>query len=250
MELTISLLFTGLLIIVVTSWRARRIKVYNGLQTKLETEFITDDLDMTGSVEYTNCRSYDWVYENITRSKPSKIGGLIQGYLMDNTLYAGALFALLIGLAGMAIGFFFVFSIITTGTALIVIMMGMAVIIGPGNPKFSEQLLDELLSNEFSDLNREDFVYVSIANKTLKQWLAISFLIGSVLIVLSPWGEMLPGTFAMIVASFAEYVLWNPALFLSELSVPLAILDLFFTPVLVLIIVPGVVYRRLKKRGT
>ncbi|MFW9920260.1 MAG: hypothetical protein ACFFED_11715 [Candidatus Thorarchaeota archaeon] len=249
MELTISLLITGIIILVATSWRARNIRLYKNLQSKLEEEFDTRTLDMTGAVEYTNCRSYEWVYENVTKNKPNKFGGFLQRYLMDNTLYAGAFLALLVGLAGIMIGFIFIVSIITTGTAIAILLIGILVIIGPGNPKSSEDLLNELRSNDFSALNREDYVYVSIAVKSIVQWIAIAFLIGFVFVSISPWGEMLPETAALLVALFSEQVLWNPALFLSEFFVPAAILYLFFVPTFILVIIPSIIYRRLKQRS-
>ena len=247
MELAISLLITGIIIVIFTFWRGRRLTLYKGLQDKLHGTYDTENLDLSGNAQYTNCRSYEWVLENITRKKPSKIGGIVQQYLMDNTLLAGVFLAFIIGLAGMIIGFLFILSIITTGTVITILLIGLMVIIGPGNPRTSEELIMDLLKEDLADLNKEDFVYVSIGIKSIQQWLLISLTIGAGFIVLAPWGETLPQTAALIIATFAEYVLWAPAIYISTLSIPIAILYLFFMPVLLLVIIPGVLYRRVRK---
>ncbi len=246
MELTIALLLTGILVLAFNLYRTRRLLSYARLYEYLKDTYNVTDIDLSGSTEYTHCYSYEWIFENLTRKKSGRIGNAIQRHLADNTLSMGMFLAFLIGIAGMAIGFVFLVSTIFTGTAFVVFLIGLALAIGPGNPRFSEQLLDELVRQDLTNLNHEDYVYVVLARRSISTWIKISSLVGGLFIVAAPWGESLPSILAFVVSSFAIFFLLEPAIRISEFSVPLAILYLFVVPVILLIVIPKTIYQRVK----
>jgi hypothetical protein len=100
------------------------------------------------------------------------------------------------------------------------------VAVGPGAPRYSENLIDAVLENEIKDLNAQDFVYVKIANDTIKRAAVTNFVIAILMIVISPWGHLLPSALAAAIAAFSVNILWVPASFLLDINIAAAILYL------------------------
>ena len=101
------------------------------------------------------------------------------------------------------------------------------------------------LHETFFDALAPTFIY-HFANN-LGDKLVLSFIVGSILVVLSPWGELVPVLLAWLIATFTTYMIWNPTMLLTEFSVPLALLYLTTVwPVFAIVII----YAIRKVRGS
>lgn len=246
MEITIALFVMGVLIGVVSIWRARNIFKYSRLRGDIEREFDASDLDLSGKVKYANCYSHKWVMENIAIGSQGGFVNFIRSRMESNTLMTYIWLSLILGCAGLLIGLLTIVSIRSLGGAVGVIFIGLMIILGPDDPKSSEELLDELRRVDFSELEKEDFVYASLAFKSVRNWFVISLLIGLGFAAISPWGEMIPAVIAAAVGIFAQYVLWNPATFLNEISAAYVVLYLAFAIAFFLMILPKMIIEIIK----
>ncbi len=95
--------------------------------------------------------------------------------------------------------------------------------LGPGGPRYSENLLDAIVKNEINELNAQDFVYVKIANDTIKRSVIINTTLALMFIIVAPWGGMLPSLLAQGIAVFTVNIIWEPALALLNFNIALSI---------------------------
>jgi len=142
---------------------------------------------------------------------------------------------------------FFMAALIAFGPSAIVFLVGALVIMGPGEAKISEMLLVKVSEQEFSQLNQEDYVYVSLAVRSIRRWLRISGLIGISFIVISPVGEDLPATLAWLFVTISNTLLFDPALVANDLWFPLAFFYVILMSVLLIYIIPKVIIAALRR---
>jgi len=223
MEYTVGLLSTGVFILIVTVYRMRKIREHHELEKRLHDSFNVGDLDISGNTRYASCFSHHWVINNITNRSHSRFGAMLQDHLANNTLIAGIWIGFIVGISSMILALLLVQSLRAIGTVIVVFIVGLMIAVGPSAPRYSEDLLDAVLENEFDGLNAQDYVYVKIANDTIKRSVLINTTLGIVLIVLAPWGAYLPSLFAQAVAMFTAYLIWGPAQFLIEFNIGLSI---------------------------
>lgn len=221
---------------------------HSKLKKDIESNFETTDLDSSGKAKYVNCYSHRWVLDNVTRKKHSRLGRIFQDHLAGNTLVTGIWMSIILGSAAMLIGMVMIVSIIAIGPSVAVIFIGFLVILGPSEPATAEELMSELLRIDSSELHREDYVYVSLAMKSIKKWVVVSFLLGTLFVAISPWGDSIPTALSFAIGLFSEYLLWYPALALMEVGVFFSILYLAGAVVFFLIIVPKLIIGFVKKR--
>ncbi len=248
MELEVSFLLTGILIIVATVWRGRQITGFIALQRRMKDTLDIPDLDFSGNTEYTDCYSHRWMIENVVKKAHSKYGAMFQDHLMYNTFLAVLWIGVVLGIISMIIVVFFISSMRIIGSAVLVFLFGFIIIIGPGNPKTSELFLEDINSLDFSHLNNEDYVYVTLAVRTVKRWLVIAFIIGVSLVAVAPWAIHLPTAAALVVAVFSDVFLWTPALFLADFWFPLSLIYLAGLPILLFYLIPRSILSVLRKR--
>ena len=228
MEYNIGLLITGLFILLVTLYRVRNFRTHRGLQHQLEQKYDVSNLDTSGNTRYVSCFSHKWVMENITKSTHSRFGAMLQDHLANNTLLAGIWIGLIVGTSSMLLTMLLVESLRSIGTVIVIFVFGVMISVGPGGPRYSENLLDAVLDNEIADLNSQDYVYVKIANDTIKRAVVINVVLATLFIVLVPWGHLLPSVIAGGIALFTVNILWDPATLLLDLNVGAAILYIAF----------------------
>jgi len=167
MELILTLFFTGVIIVAATLRRYHRTAGYIRLQERMDGVFDTSALDLSGETEYTNCVSHTWVNENVIRTPHGRFRRYLQEFLMDKTLFAMMGIGIVLALSILLVIVFFMASLIAFGPAAVVFLVGALVIIGPGEAKISEMLLAKVNEQEFSQLNQEDYVYVSLAVRSI-----------------------------------------------------------------------------------
>ncbi|MGY5874714.1 MAG: hypothetical protein RTU30_03115 [Candidatus Thorarchaeota archaeon] len=224
MELQIAFLVIGILVIVVGIWRSRKILRHREIMTRLEETFDVHDIDLSGDSEYASCFSQEWVYDNMTLKTHGRAGTAFQSHLTNNTLIAAIWIGLAMGLASMMIGMLFISALRTLGVAVVVIAVGILIILGPGDPRVSEDLLVAIEAERFARLTKNDYPYVKVANNTVLKWVILTMIVGFGFVAISPWGDLVPTVMAGLVAGFTTYVIWQPALILSEISFPLALI--------------------------
>ena len=250
MELILTLLFIGVIIVAATLQRYRRTTGYIHLQERMEGIFDTSDLDLSGKTEYTDCVSHAWVNENVIRIPHGKLGRYLQEFLMDKTLFAMMGIGIVLSLSVLIVVVFFMALLIAFGPSAIVFLVGALVIMGPGEAKISELLLAKVSEQEFSQLNQEDYVYVSLAVRSIRRWLRISGLIGISFIVISPIGEDLPAILAWLFVTISNTLLFDPALVANDLWFPLAFIYVISMSVLLIHIIPKVIIAALQSVRT
>lgn len=245
LELNIAFLSTGLIVVAYTLWRTRRITEYKETMNMIQDEYDVESLDHSGETKYTQCKSHEWVIDNMVRKKHGRFGDWFQNQLHDNTLGAAMWVGLFMGMAAIILGLVLVRSIEIIGMAVFVFLVGSLIIIGPGGPKLSEELLQAIKSYSLNDLCEEDFIYVKISYDSIKGWLITSGILGIGIIIISPWAENIPIALALSISIFSEYILWAPALLLAEIWFPLSIIYLAgVMPILILILIT--IVRRIK----
>lgn len=228
MEYTIGLLITGLFILLVTLYRLRKVGQHHRLQHQLRETYDVSTLDLSGNTRYASCYSHTWVMDNITKKSHSKIGAMLQDHLANNTLLAGMWIGLIVGTSSMLITLLLVQSLRAIGTVIVIFLVGAMVALGPSGPRYSENLLDAIVKNQINDLNAQDFVYVKIANDTIKHAVIVNFVVASLFIVIAPWGDMLPVLLAQGIAIFTVNLIWAPASFLLDVHIAAAMLYIAF----------------------
>jgi len=224
MDYTIGLFITGLFILGSAFYRRRKIAIHQKLQQDLEETYDVSNLDHSGNTRYARCYSHKWVIDNITRKSHSKIGSLFQDYLANNTLLAAIWIGIIVGISSVIIALLFIESIRSIGTVVVIFILGALIALGPGGPRYSENLLDAVLNNEITELNAHDFVYVKIANDTIRKSVLVNTTLGLLFILISPWADMLPTLLALGIAFVTVYLIWEPALVLMNIHIALALL--------------------------
>ncbi|MBY8996265.1 MAG: hypothetical protein KGD60_00940 [Candidatus Thorarchaeota archaeon] len=223
MEFTIGLLITGSFILIVTLYRLRNVRQHRGLQHQIQEAYDVSSLDVSGNTRYASCYSHTWVMDNITRKSHSRIGAMLQDHLANNTLLAGMWIGLIVGTSSMLLTLLLVQSLRTIGTVIVIFVVGALIALGPGGPRYSENLLDAVVKNQIEDLNAQDFVYVKIANDTIQRAVIVNVVLASVFIIIAPWGDMLPTLLAQGIAIFTVNLIWEPAFFLLNVHIAFAL---------------------------
>ena len=226
MELTIAFFATGLVVLSITFWRVRRFRVYSKFTRNLGEAYQCNDINHSVDNLYTDSISYRWALDNIVRKKHGRLGSRFQDLLFYNTFTTTIGFSLIMGIGILVFGVILVRSIEIAGMFLIIVLIGGFAILGSGEAKTSEDLLSMLQSYKIEELSKQDNAYAAIAVDSIKKGITLSLIVGSILVVISPWGELAPVLAAWIIATFTQYMIWNPTLFLSEFSIPLALLYL------------------------
>lgn len=221
---TIGLLITGVFILFVTLYRIRKVRSHRGLQHEIQDSYDVSGLDLSGNTQYISCYSHTWVMDNITKQSHGRFGAMLQDHLANSTLLAGMWIGFIVGISSMLLTFLLVQSLRAIGTVIIIFIVGFMIALGPSGPRYSEELLDAVMKKEIDELNAQDFVYVTIANNTVKRSAIINVTLAVVFIAIAPWGEMLPGLLAQGIAIVTVNLIWEPALYLLNYNVGIALI--------------------------
>ena len=225
MELNIAFTAIGILIVINTLWRSRKLEVYSRLMGSIAHEFDITNVDFLGKTKYTDCISHEWIIDNSVRKKHSRLGLIFQEHLFNSTLAAALWVGYAIGIGyAIILTLIFTSSIETMGFSIVVFIFGFFILLGPGSAKISSELLDELKKHKVEDLCAADYVYAAISFSTIRKWLIKSGIIGIVVLLVSPFADLIPSGLAAAVSVFTVYVIWNPGQFLSQIWFPLALI--------------------------
>ena len=161
--------------------------------------------------------------KNITMKSHSRLGAMLQNHLADNTLFAFMWIGFIVGTSSLLLTLLLVQSMRAIGTVIVIFMVGVLIAIGPGGPRYSENLLDAVMGVEIDNLNSQDYVYVKLANDTITHSVIVNVAIASIFILIAPWGQFLPSFLAQGIALFTVTIILNPASFLMQFNIGAAI---------------------------
>ncbi|MHA3962919.1 MAG: hypothetical protein AM325_005190 [Candidatus Thorarchaeota archaeon SMTZ1-45] len=246
MELSIAFFVTGIAVLAFTIWRIYRFRIYSNFVSNLCDTYQCNDIDLSGNTLYTDCISHTWTLNNIIRKKHSRLGNRFQDLMFHDTFITTIWFSLILGIGVLIFGAVVVYSIQIAGILLVIFIIGAFASLGSGEVKISEDLLSTLYCHKIEDLSTQDYTYASIALGSIKKWISISIIVGSSMVVFSPWGELAPTVVGWIVSIITVYMIWYPTIFLAEFSAPIAVLYLIAAwPALILALIFGI--RKVRK---
>ena len=248
-EMIVSLALTGAMVLISAFGRLRYFGKYWTLKRTMEDSFDVTDVDISGRTEYSNCFSQQWVIENMTRTKHGRIGGWFQRQMMNSTLLTIIWFGILIGAIGLLFGLFIVSALLLVGGALLLFFFGSLIAVGPGGPKYSEELLLALTALNQDEYQKGDYAFLRVALKSVTLWTTISFIIGGTFLVSAPYGTLLFDIIGDAFLAFGDVLLWGPMFILFEVWPPIGILYISLVTPFIFLIIPLIfylMYRRLR----
>lgn len=248
-EMIVSLALTGAIVLISAFGRLRYFGKYWTLKRTLEGSFDVSDIDISGRTEYANCFSQQWVIENMTRTKHGRIGDWFQRQMMYSTLITIVWFGILIGSIGLLFGLFIVSALLLVGGALLIFFFGSLIAVGPGGPKYSEELLLALTALNQDEYQKGDYAFLRVALKSVTLWTTVSFIIGGTFIVSAPYGTLLFDIIGDVFLTFGDALLWGPMFVLFGVWPPLGILYVSLVTPFIFLIIPlifYIMYRRLR----
>ena len=238
----ISLAVTGALVLLSAFGRLRHFGTYRSINRYLKENFDVNDLDFSGKTAYTDCFSHEWVMDNFSRKKHNKIGNWFQNQLLYSTLFTSLWFGIAVGVVGMLIGVLVVSSLLVLGFGLFIFFFGAIIAMGPGGPKYSEELLLDLNKIDKQRYSREDYPYVKIAVRSITQWTVLSLIIGGIFALSAPFGTLLFDVSGAIFLQFGDLVLWGPMFQLFGIFAPLGVIYIALVIPFIFIIIPLTLY--------
>ncbi len=236
---------TGAAILVVTMLRVRRLRRYREFLRYMEDNFDVSDLDLSGETAYTDCLAQEWVLDNVARGSYGRFARGVQSYLAENTLAGAILLAIVAGSAAVLLGLLFVEGSAALGAAAGLFFIGGLVIVGPSEPRVSEQLLTALMSNK-DRLCERDYVYARLAYDSVRGWERTSTVAGLALLAISPWADLVPTTLAAIIAIVSVGMIIRPAMWIATFNPALAIGYVGVVVVIVFYLIPKTMWRLIK----
>ncbi|MHA2356122.1 MAG: hypothetical protein ACXADC_13155 [Candidatus Thorarchaeota archaeon] len=248
----VSLAVTGAIVLISAFGRLRYFGKYWTVKRTLEDSFDVSDLDLSGRTEYANCFSQQWVIENMTRTKHGRVGNWFQRQMMYSTLTTLIWFGILIGSFGFLFGLFLVSALLLVGGALLLFFFGSLIAVGPGGPKYSEELLLALAALNQSDYQKGDYAYLRVALKSVTLWTVLSFIIGGTFLLSAPYGTLIFDIMGDAFLVFGDALLWGPMFMLFEVWPPIGVIYISLVTPFIFIIIPlffYLIYRRMKYIG-
>ncbi|MGY5874711.1 MAG: hypothetical protein RTU30_03100 [Candidatus Thorarchaeota archaeon] len=222
MFVNLAFLIMGILILLAVTIRASKLFGYIELQNEFERTFDILYLDLSGNTSYTDCFSHEWVYDEAVFKRHNAIGRGLNNFLADNALVGSMCLSILLFMASLILWAVLLplFSIL--GMALFVVATGLMLVIGPGGPKTSEELLTAISNQKMEDLKEEDYVYVRVAISEIKKWVFIIGVAGVIFLFSAPFGENLPMYLATAATLVVSIIIWFPVVSLQSVWFPLA----------------------------
>ncbi|MFW9927502.1 MAG: hypothetical protein ACFFDM_12185 [Candidatus Thorarchaeota archaeon] len=183
--------------------------------------------DISGDMQYTNCKSHRWVMRNVVFGDYSKTGEWFRNFMMNRTLIGTLVLGSFLGLIPVIIVYFLFQSFNLIGVSLVLIFIAVYVAKGPGNVEVSSKLICYLIEDDKSNLSSGDVAYASISQRTIESWRTKLLLLGIASIVISPWGEQIPISLIWFLTQFLGWAYVTIFLPLSGVSMPLALVSYF-----------------------
>ncbi|MFW9953944.1 MAG: hypothetical protein ACFFD3_05255 [Candidatus Thorarchaeota archaeon] len=251
-ELTISLAITGALVLLSAFGRLRYFPKYRIVSSYLRESFDVSNMDFSGNTAYPDCFSHDWVVDLFTKKRHGRLGNWFQRQLFYSTLFTSLWFGIIAGVSSILFGLLIVSALLAIGAGVVIFFFGAIIAMGPGGPKYSQELLLELYSLDRQKLSKEDYAFVKVAIRSVSQWTLLSLVIAIVFLLSAPFGTLLFDTIGIALLQFGEAILWGPMFNLFEVWAPLGVIYISLVAPFIFIIIPLVlylIYRRTRYRS-
>jgi len=245
-ELTIAAAITGVAVIGITLIRAKRMRRFTELLEYIEGRFDVGSLDLSGETEYADCVAQEWVLDNVAKKTYGRVTKSVLSFLGENTLLGTIAISLFAGISSILLGLFFVQGSVALGGAAGMFLVGGLVMMGPNEPRTSEQLLDALIAKK-NLLCERDYVYARLAFDSIRSWNRKSALFGIAMLLMAPWAEQVPGALAASIATVVGTLIIGPAMEIAQYNAAAAISYLVVMVVLVFYFIPRTIWKALSR---
>jgi len=192
--------------------------------------------DTSGEEHYTNCNSHQWVMKNVVYGSYLEKSEGFRNFMMNRTMTGTLLLSMFLGLIPVIIVYILFQSYIIIGTSLVLIILSVFIIRGPGQLEVSNLLLKWQREQNIDSFKIGDLAYARVSQRAIRNWIRNLILIGVITMVAAPWGEEIPTILAYIIASFigiAYTYMFQP---LAIISMPLAVMIFFIIGPVILIL--------------
>ncbi|MGY5857946.1 MAG: hypothetical protein RTU63_01155 [Candidatus Thorarchaeota archaeon] len=245
MFMTIGLVLLGVLSFFLAFIWYRRLDTVNCFIQPLTERF--GEPDTSGKKQYTNCKSHNWVMKNVVYGSYLEKSEGIRNFMMNRTLTGTLLLSSFLGLIPVIIVYILFQSYNLIGTSLVLILLAVYVIRGPGQLEVSNLLLRWQVEQDVESFKIGDLAYARVSEKSISNWVRNLILIGIISVIAAPWGEQIPIGMAYIFTVFLGFVYANIFEPVALVSMPLALLIFFIIGPLVLIVM-GLAIRSMRNK--
>lgn len=245
MFMTIGLILLGILSFALAFNWHRRLQAVSCFIQPLSERF--GEPDTTGKNHYTNCSSHSWVMKNVVYGSYLDKSEGFRTFMMNRTMAGTLLLGMFLGLIPVIIVYILFQSYNIIGTSLLLLVLSVFVIRGPGQLEVSDLLLKWQVEQDIESFKIGDLAYARVSEKSIRNWIRNLIIIGAISFITAPWGEQIPIGLAYIFAVFIGFVyatLFQP---LALISMPLALITFFIIGPLVLALI-GVSIRSIRKK--
>lgn len=245
MFMIIGLVLLGTISLILASVWYKRLQVVDCFIKPLSDRL--GEPDTSGKKQYTNCSSHRWVMKNVVYGSYLEQSEGFRNFMMNRTMTGTLILGVFLGLIPVIIVYILFQSFNLIGTSLILIIIGVFVIRGPGHLEVSNLLLKWQIEQDIDSFNIGDLAYARVSEKSIKNWVRNLILIGLVSFIAAPWGEDIPVGLAYILSSFLGFIyayMFQP---LSLISMPLALMVFFIIGPVILIVI-GLSFRSMRNK--
>ena len=193
--------------------------------------------DTTGNKHYTNCKSHQWVMKNIVYGNYLQQSEGFRNFMNNRTITGTLLLGVFLGLIPVIIVYILFQSFNMIGTSLILLILSVFIIRGPGQLEVSYRLLTWQSEQEEDAFKVGDLAYARVSQKAIKDWIRNLVIVGIIAFVAAPWGEQIPVGFAYIFTLFIGFFYSNLFQPLAMVSMPLALMVFFLIGPLIFAVV-------------
>jgi hypothetical protein len=193
--------------------------------------------DTSGNKHYTNCKSHQWVMKNIVYGNYLQQSEGFRNFMMNRTVTGTLLLGIFLGLIPVIIVYILFQSFNMIGTSLILLILSVFIIRGPGQLEVSHRLLRWQSEQEQDAFKIGDLAYARVSQKAIKDWMRNLVIVGVISFIAAPWGEQIPVGFAYLLTLFIGFFYSNLFQPLAMVSMPLAVMVFFLIGPLIFAIV-------------
>ncbi len=208
--------------------------------------------DTSGKKHYTDCNSHRWVMKNVVYGDYLKSAEGFRNFMMNRTMTGTLILGVFLGLIPVIVVYLLFQSYQLIGTSLVLVILSVFVLRGPGELEISDQLSQWQIEQKCETLTIGDLAFAKVSKKTIESWLRKLLVIGLICICLAPVGELIFPTLAYVFAFFLGYFYLNLFIPISTFSMPLALITFFaILPVIISLGIIGLrsLYRKSKKES-
>ncbi|UCH03811.1 MAG: hypothetical protein JSW05_09470 [Candidatus Thorarchaeota archaeon] len=241
MYMVTALLLLGILSVGIALLWHRRLIAFGELFIYFSGRFNVDEIDTSGAQKYTNCMSHKWFMKNVVHGDYLKAEGTLGDFVAQNTLVGTMVIGMALGVLPVILVLVLFQSFTLAGASLGTVIIAVFIIRSPGEVEVSYDLLNHLVDQDLPELEKGDYAYAKVASNRIRSWIKSVLALGSVSILVSPWGELIPEAVAFSIAAFFNFFVTYVFIPVADFSYPLALVLFIsgvpFTLVLVYLVV-------------